>query len=87
MLLRQDNAPLGSGKNVWAGGGGWVEMVEKRGKNVDSRSLLSTHPCHHFLCVILGPWTAESIGFFFYYYQEKYLEWSASEVPLTLNLL
>ena len=28
-----------------------------------------------------------ALGYFFYYYQEKDLDWSASEVPLTLNLL
>lgn len=60
MLLRQVNAPWGSGKNVLALTDvvGMVEMVvemvEKRGKSVDSRSSLSTHPCHHFLLVFLG---------------------------------
>ena len=57
----------------------WVEMVEKRGKNVDSGSLLSTHPCHHFLRVSLGPWTAESIGFFFFITTKKKI-WTG--VPL-----
>lgn len=83
MYLRQINAAWGDlGRMLWPSD--VVVMGKISGKCVDCRSSLSTCPSLHFLLVFFGPWTGQNMGLSFPLCQEKDLDWSTSEISLTL---